>query len=158
MQWWMPRPNESSGVAPGARRVAGGIEAIGIGEARRVAVGREHRQADDVALAHRVAVHLEVAAGGARDLADRRLEPEQLLDRLGRDTVIAQHRERVVVLREVREVHRQRAAGRVERAEQQVHDHRDELVAAQAVTAVLRRDQVAQQVVARHRRRAGAAR
>ena len=72
---------------------------------------------------------------------------KQLFDRFGRDAAVAQRRQRIVVLRQVGELHRERAPRGVERAEQEVDDHGHELFAAQPVAAILRGDEIAEQVV-----------
>ena len=81
------------------------------------------------------------------DFAHGRFEAQQLLDGFRRDTAFAQYRQHVGVCREVGELHRGHRPRRVEGSEQQVDDHRHELVAAQPVAAILRGDQIAEQVV-----------
>ena len=75
----------------GAARWAGDVEAVGIGEDGRVAVGRRDRDADEVAARGSRAAELDVARGVAVDHRRRRLEPQRLLDGAGEQRRVGAH-------------------------------------------------------------------
>ena len=59
------------------------VEPVAVGVAPVVAVGRADEEQHDAALGHRVAVELDVAGDVPADVRRRRLEAEELLDRVG---------------------------------------------------------------------------
>jgi hypothetical protein len=129
-------------------RAARDVEPVRVGELRRVAIGgREHRH-DRGVLRDHLATDLEVLARDADGEEDRPVEAQALVDR-GREQLGL--RAQALGLLGVRDQRTDpvpdQADGGLEARDEQARRVREQLARGEAIALLLRRDQVAEQVV-----------
>ena len=126
------------------------VEAVGLVEHRRVAVRRADAADHERALPDRHAAELHVLERDAHGALHRAVEAQHLLDRaLQQLGLRAQARELVGVLQERERPVPDQVRGRLVTGEQQQDRGRQQLAVAERVAVLLRRDERADQVVAR---------